>query len=93
MLLYRFEPVSGGPGQIRTADLRFRKPSLYPSELQGHTRRNPIISLQLIEVSTARESALVSEGGTNDFDLRGDARIVFSSFVIALRTSLAAVLM
>src|SRR5215469_16300180 len=26
---------NGGPGQIRTADLRFRKPSLYPSELQG----------------------------------------------------------
>jgi hypothetical protein len=26
---------TGGPGQIRTADLRFRKPSLYPSELQG----------------------------------------------------------
>ena len=27
---------SGGPGQSRTADLRFRKPLLYPSELQGH---------------------------------------------------------
>ena len=25
----------GSPGQIRTADLRFRKPLLYPSELQG----------------------------------------------------------
>ena len=29
------ERMNGGPGQIRTADLRFRKPSLYPSELQG----------------------------------------------------------
>lgn len=26
----------GVPGQIRTADTRFRKPVLYPSELQGH---------------------------------------------------------
>jgi hypothetical protein len=27
--------IYGGPGQSRTADLRFRKPLLYPSELQG----------------------------------------------------------
>ena len=27
---------NGSPGQSRTADLRFRKPLLYPSELQGH---------------------------------------------------------
>ena len=27
----------GDPGRIRTSDLRFRKPSLYPSELQGHS--------------------------------------------------------
>jgi hypothetical protein len=26
----------GDPGLIRTADLRFRKPMLYPSELRGH---------------------------------------------------------
>ena len=26
---------SGGPGQSRTADQRFRKPLLYPSELRG----------------------------------------------------------
>jgi integrase len=26
---------AGGPGRSRTADLRFRKPSLYPSELRG----------------------------------------------------------
>ena len=27
---------SGDPGKIRTSDLRFRKPSLYPPELRGH---------------------------------------------------------
>ena len=27
--------VYGDPGKIRTSDLRFRKPSLYPPELQG----------------------------------------------------------
>src|SRR6478672_12619226 len=27
----------GDPGRSRTCDLRFRKPSLYPSELQGHS--------------------------------------------------------
>ena len=27
---------SGDPGLIRTADLRFRKPTLYPAELRGH---------------------------------------------------------
>ncbi len=26
----------GDPGKIRTSDLRFRKPTLYPSELRGH---------------------------------------------------------
>jgi integrase len=30
--------IYGGPGQSRTADLRFRKPLLYPSELQGRTQ-------------------------------------------------------
>ena len=32
----RFTGGVGDPGKIRTSDLRFRKPSLYPSELQGH---------------------------------------------------------
>jgi hypothetical protein len=33
---------SGDPGRSRTCDLRFRKPSLYPSELQGHSHHfNP----------------------------------------------------
>ena len=27
---------NGDPGLIRTADLRFRKPTLYPAELRGH---------------------------------------------------------
>ena len=26
----------GGPGRSRTADQRFRKPLLYPTELRGH---------------------------------------------------------
>src|SRR6202012_1834448 len=29
----------GGPRGIRTPDLRFRKPSLYPAELWSHSRR------------------------------------------------------
>src|SRR5215831_2742912 len=29
------EQCDGGPGQSRTADQRFRKPLLYPSELRG----------------------------------------------------------
>ena len=35
---------SGGPGQSRTADQRFRKPLLYPSELRGRKRCSPIFS-------------------------------------------------
>ena len=35
---------NGGPGQSRTADLRFRKPLLYPSELRGRLLIGPIIS-------------------------------------------------
>src|ERR1700730_702690 len=35
---------SGGPGQSRTADLRFRKPLLYPSELRGQ-RGSPNFTL------------------------------------------------
>lgn len=27
---------NGDPGLIRTGDLRFRKPTLYPAELRGH---------------------------------------------------------
>jgi hypothetical protein len=27
--------ICGGPGVIRTPDLRFRKPLLYPAELRG----------------------------------------------------------
>ena len=34
--------VGGGPGQIRTADLRFRKPLLYPSELRGLAGVTPL---------------------------------------------------
>ena len=45
----------GGPGQSRTADQRFRKPLLYPSELQGH-ETNPIISHQFSVDGTTQES-------------------------------------
>jgi hypothetical protein len=34
------EVGSGGPGESRTPDKRFRKPLLYPSELQAHTEVN-----------------------------------------------------
>ena len=33
---------NGGPGQSRTADLRFRKPLLYPSELRGRCEFAPL---------------------------------------------------
>jgi Phage integrase family len=33
---------TGGPGRSRTADLRFRKPSLYPSELRGLIDGTPL---------------------------------------------------
>src|SRR5258708_37842153 len=32
----RMPDVYGGAGEVRTPDLRFRKPTLYPSELQPH---------------------------------------------------------
>ncbi len=80
----------GGPGQSRTADQRFRKPLLYPSELQGHVRRNPIVSRQFTEAGTSRESSFsVPKVSVKDFG----AGMLFSSFDIALRISSAAVLM
>ena len=39
--LYLIE--NGGPGQSRTADQRFRKPLLYPSELQGHSPLTTVV--------------------------------------------------
>jgi hypothetical protein len=41
----------GGPGRSRTADLRFRKPLLYPSELRGLKRLH---SLGLVYNSAGR---------------------------------------
>ena len=40
----------GDPGLIRTADLRFRKPTLYPAELRGHCN-----SLTVAEVEPGSE--------------------------------------
>src|SRR3954463_15102953 len=37
---------SGGPGQSRTADQRFRKPLLYPSELRGRNLSLSICPMQ-----------------------------------------------
>jgi len=42
----------GGPGQSRTADQRFRKPLLYPSELRG---RSEVISLSHINLRSRAE--------------------------------------
>ncbi len=33
---------NGTPGEIRTRDTRFRKPLLYPTELQGHKAESHI---------------------------------------------------
>ena len=42
---------NGDPGPIRTADLRFRKPMLYPSELRGHMFRQQLVEVGVILVS------------------------------------------
>ena len=36
--LFCFKVMFGTPGRIRTCDLWIRNPSLYPTELQAHTR-------------------------------------------------------
>jgi hypothetical protein len=56
---------AGGPGQSRTADLRFRKPLLYPSELRGHAW----ILLHLRCHSRARPPAIEGTGDHFDFAL------------------------
>ena len=38
--------INGGAGEIRTRDKRFRKPLLYPSELQPH-RHNGLAASRL----------------------------------------------
>ena len=40
--LVSFRKSFGDPGVIRTRDLRFRKPLLYPAELRGQARRRLI---------------------------------------------------
>ena len=37
---------TGGPGETRTPDLRFRKPLLYPTELQALAGCNPMIAVR-----------------------------------------------
>ena len=50
---------NGGPGQSRTADLRFRKPLLYPSELRGRWEFAPLSHVVLtIQLRDATSSGL-----------------------------------
>jgi hypothetical protein len=55
---YLFNNNNGSPGQSRTADLRFRKPLLYPSELQGHSSYQVLTTL----VYRRRELRIVCSG-------------------------------
>ncbi len=43
----QYREAGGGPGRSRTADQRFRKPLLCPSELRGHDNANYLISVCL----------------------------------------------
>ena len=45
--MVRSQESDGDPGRSRTCDLRFRKPSLYPSELQGQISNKIILSIFL----------------------------------------------
>jgi hypothetical protein len=80
----------GSPGQSRTADLRFRKPLLYPSELQGHCDVTPLsyVNLPMLALRWVRD--LVSDCVSGSSVALGTT---FSSFAIEVRTSSAAVLM
>jgi hypothetical protein len=50
----------GGPGQSRTADLRFRKPLLYPSELRGQCDVTPLSHVSLRRQPLRESRDLVS---------------------------------
>ena len=75
---------NGGPGQIRTADLRFRKPSLYPSELQGQNLfslpqrpRGPSASLRISAAgSDARSSPQFRKPSLYPSELQGPLKII-----------------
>src|SRR5438270_12654425 len=51
---------NGGPGRSRTADQRFRKPLLYPTELRGHSARLAVIGAETIEKSYEKFEHLYS---------------------------------
>jgi hypothetical protein len=54
----------GDPGKIRTCDLRFRKPLLYPSELRGHPSDSLQVSIHPIPRPTrSTYPALTSDPG------------------------------
>ena len=48
--------LDGGPGRSRTADQRFRKPLLYPTELRGRC--------ELIHYRTSNPSEIPLRGGS-----------------------------
>ena len=58
----------GSPGVIRTPDQRFRKPLLYPSELQGHAVRNHY-SLSQVPKPMASVTTLIAQLGMKEMCL------------------------
>ena len=50
---------AGDPGEIRTPDLWFRKPLLYPPELRGHRNCKSMQALQAITLFYARPVLLI----------------------------------
>ena len=48
----------GGPGQSRTADQRFRKPLLYPSELQGRCEANSLSHAEFLRQEEANRGTM-----------------------------------
>src|SRR5436309_8387927 len=53
------QSLSGAPGRTRTCDARFRKPSLYPSELRGHGGERTV-SEEEIELAYALSHVVTS---------------------------------
>ena len=59
-VIERDEEIDGGPGQSRTADQRFRKPLLYPSELRGQCDVTPLSHVSLARSALRESHDLVS---------------------------------
>ena len=52
-----YNPNNGGPGGIRTHYPRFRKPLLYPDELQAHISAAPRFVVEVRGVEPLSETA------------------------------------